>query len=484
MITFNGTDLSDYMRINTIDRGGIIPPRVLETLDIPQRVGLYLINAKTGARVINVGVTIIGVSLEEIRDRMEIIGDILRTDEPVPIIFDDEPDRTYYGIFSGESTLDERNAVGKTTLQFLCPDPYKYGTEETVAFAADGSLDFLNGTNGDIFPTYTISFNQPATFFSIVSDDEQITVGDPAAADQTVVPREQMILKEFFADFTGWTATNTAVDIGTVAGTMEIDTATGGNFVPATFGSGAGWHGPALMKTLSEPLDDFKMEVSLENWSTGAVGKTRSSQVGRVEIYLLDINDQIIGKFAVKDAIPTLEHTIGEARLGGVAGGLHIMNYSGNGTIWNNFDGLIQISRVNNYWSVTIGKFDWATKRHHSRLTANHYDADGRFDQQIAKIQVHFGQHGTHPVTHMLLDTMRVWKINQITTPQIPYIVEADDVVEVETATGGIYKNGIPWMSEMNPMSNFFPLKPGTTPLAFFPSDAATVAMTYRKRWL
>lgn len=481
MITFNGIDLSDYMRINTIDRGGIIPPRDVQTLDIPQRTGVYKISQKTGARSIVVGATVIGVSYEEVRKRYETIGDVLRTNEPAPIVFDDERDRIYYGMLVGDSGIDEKNAVGKVTFTFICPDPYKYGTEETVAFSA-GQLDFLNDTNGDIFPTYRMLFNKSATFLAIMSDEKQIMIGNPANAEQEVVPKEQLILTEKFASFTGWSATNTAVDYGVPAGEFAIGS--GGTFIPGTFGSGTfeRWHGPALIKTLPQALDDFKMEVYLENWSTGAKGAARSKQTGRVEFYLLDINNKMIGKFAVKDAYPEVEKNTGEARLGDLAGGHELMSYSGS--VWQKFDGRIHVARIKNRWAVTIGQFDWKTKRHHSRVSATYFDAEGKFAQKVAKIQVHMAQHGTLPITHMLLDTMRVWKINEVTRPEIPYVVDAEDLVEIETATGGVYKNGVPWMEELDPISDFFPLKPGLTPLAFFPDGDADVSMTYRKRWL
>lgn len=482
MITFNGTDLSDYMRINTIDRGGILPPREVETLEIPQKVGAYLFNVKTGVRLINVGVTIIGVTYEEIQKRKEIIADILRTDEPGSIVFDDEPDRTYYGIVSGGTALDEQNHVGKGSIQFLCPDPYKYGSEETIQIP-NGSLAFQNGTNSDIFPRYTATFNKAATFLSVMSANDQITVGQPAQVGQAVIPREELILTENFDSLTGWTAANTVVDEGTVGGTIAVQN---GNFVPTAFGTGESWHGPALIKTLPAALTDFKMEVYLENKSTGTKGSApRASQLGRVEIYLLDVNNRTIAKFAMKDPTQYMERNYGEVRLGALSGGLPLMGYAGDGTVWNEFDGRIYVTRIKDRWEITVGKYDSKTKRHHARLTVGHFDADKKFNQQVAKIQVHFASHSTYPATQMLLDTMRVWKINNVpAATSVPYIVGAGDVVEIETATGGIYRNGVPWMSEFNPTSEFFPLKPGTTQLAFLPNDAATVAMTYRKRWL
>ena len=483
MITFNGIYLGDYMRINTIDRGGIIPPRSIQTLDIPQKTGAYKINQKTEAREITIGVTVIGVSYTEIRKRLETIGAVLNTDDPVPIVFDDEKDRTYYGQVSGGTLLDEKNMTGKGTITFYCPDPHKYGQIEGIIFPPDNINNFINDTNSEIFPRYRIQFNGPTTFFTLFNETEEIIIGSPALLDQTTVPREQLILNEPFSSFTGWSATNAIVNNGIVAGSFAV---TNDNFTVSSFGTGPRWHGPALVKTLSEPLTDFQMELFLEIWGTGTRGTTARAQMsGRVELYLLDVNNQIIGKFAVKDAHENVDQITAEAWLGDVVGGQEILNDS-YGDAWQRFDGRIYVERINNMWKVTVGQYDAVEMRHHSRLSAVLMDIHQNHAQKVAKVEVHMAQHSTRPATHMLLDHMKVWKYNQVTTTaqQVPYIVNAGDFVEIDMATGGIYKNGAPWMSEINPGSSFFPLKPGTNPLGFYSDTTAKIDMIYQKRWL
>lgn len=474
------------MRINTIDRGGIIPPRSIQTLDIPQKTGGYKVSQKTEMREITIGVTVIGVTYGEIRKRLETIGDVLRTDNPVPIVFDDETDRTYYGMLSGGTLLDEKNHVGKGTLTFLCPDPHKYGQIEGVIFPADNRNDFINGTNSDIYPKIRIQFQGPTTFFSVFNEDQQVTIGNPAQLDQTVIPREQEVLNESFSSFSGWSATNAIVNNGIVAGSFAI---TNGNFTVSSFGTGPRWHGPALIKTLPEALTDFQMELFLELWGTGERRTTaRAQQSGRVELYLLDVNNQIIGKFAVKDAHDNVDLITAEAWLGDVVGGQEILNagYDENPDSWLRFDGRIYVERINNMWKVTVGQYDPVEKRHHSRISAVLMDVFQKHAQKVAKVEVHMAQHSTRPATHMLLDHMKVWKYNQVTTPatQVPTIINAGDFVEIDMATGGVYKNGVPWMSEIDPGSMFFPLKPGVNSLGFYSDAPATVDMIYQKRWL
>lgn len=480
LITFNGFNLSDYLSIKSIDRGGIIPPREIETESIPQKIGAYKKNVKTGVRIIKAEVKITGDATLSLREKLEVIGDILRTDEDVPIIFNDEPDRTYYGMLQGETNISEVLEFGKGEISFICVDPYKYGVEEAVDFDASDSLIFNNGTNGDIFPRYEILFNAPATFFSILSSEDQITVGEPVEAEVTPVPREQLILTEGFNNMTGWSATNTAVDGGVVAGTISVDA--NGNFVPTNFGTGEAWHGPALKKSLPEELQDFQLELYLENKSSGT--KTdRPKKLGRVELYLLDINDQVIAKFAIRDSYKDYEKTYGDARLGGLSGGKTVIQYTGKPSYWNNFDGRIFVRRIGKQWSILISK--WDGKVHYNRMGKEYFDSSSAYSQKVAKVQVHFGAFGTQQTTNMLLDVMRVWKINSVLIPEIPYIVDANDLVVIDTSTGSILKNGDPWMTELDQISNFFSLNPGSTNLEFYPEGVTSSIQTwYRKRWL
>lgn len=478
MITFNGFYLGDYLDVKSIDRGGIIPAREIDYESIPQMAGAVRKNVKTGIRIIKVTIKITGSSEEDLRKRVETIGEILKTDDDAPIIFDDEPDRIYYGMLYGETPLTDTLQFGKGEINFLCLDPHKYGAEEELAFDSDGVLNFFNTTNSDIFPRYEIAFNQPATFFSILDAENQITIGEPEEVTKAKVPREQLIMTEGFNSMTGWSATNVAVD-GTVLGTIGVNAQ--GNFVPTSFGTGTGWHGPALKKSLPEELQDFKMELYLENKSTG--GKTvRNKQIGRAELYLLDINDLVIAKFAILDQHTSYEKTFGEARLGAQSGGKYIINYVGNNSVWNNFDGRIYIERIGKRWLVTIGK--WDGKRHYARLSKGYYDADNAFNQKVAKVQVHFGAYDAYPTTTMLFDIMYIKKINTVLTVETPYIVDTGDIVEVDTFNGGIYKNGDPWMKELDQVSDWFSLKPGSTVLEFYPEGVtSSIKAFFSKRW-
>jgi predicted phage tail component-like protein len=477
--TFNERHSDEFFMVTKKSRP-MVPEIRHRKIDVEGRDGSYDLGTTVGSRLFEISVTLLSVSQNAFSALKREVASWLVTDDLKPLVFDDEPDKTYFVRFVGESTLNELFQFGEGTITFIAPDPFAYGAEETLPFSADGFLTYQNTANKDLFPNYTLTFNAPSTFFSIVSADKHITVGTPTTVEDTQITGDQIILSEGFNSLTGWTATNTVVD-GEVSGTITVNAE--GNFIPESYGTGTGWHGPALKKSLSESLQDFKMEVFLENKATGTP-ETIASKVGRTEIYLLDINDSVVGKFAIKDFTTNKETTYGEARLGGLSGGKHIINYAGNGLVWNQFDGYIYVERIGQQWVVRVGKYDHLTGRRYARLEQRYFDTNNDFSAKVAKVQVHFGAHSDKPFTHQLLDVMRVWKVNQPGTGEIESLFNADDVVEIDTGKKIIYKNGAPWMYDLNLTSEFFPFIKGDNTLKFVPADKATASVNLKQRWL
>jgi predicted phage tail component-like protein len=490
LITFNGIYLKDYMKIKTIDRGGILPPRKIETLEVKNKPGLIKASAKWDARIIKVGVQIIGENtatetrLEEVRDRVELIGSILNTDDVAPIVFDDEPDRTYYGMLIGESSLNEKDAIAETEIQFICFDPAKYGPEETLAFDVNGSLQFQNGTNADIYPKYTLTVKEKTTLLSIVGADDQVILGEPVAVDQSPVDQYERVLYEYFNTLTGWSSSQTVQDGFTQMGSMYVPD--GKNFKVQSFGgtvdpATVGWRGPALVKDLGTEVQDFTFEMFLQARVKSGTATQQANQMGRVTVWFLDINNQVIAKMHVGDFHKDYQRVYGIGYMGGEGTGQHTLYYTN--PAYNDFNGLMWIQRLGNKWWFQIGRWDYQNRRRYYRQTYEFIDHQNKWSQKVAKIQVAMLQYQNYDWLDMLLDTSRFWRRNDNYVPNIPYIADVEDIIDIDTSTGLIKKNGEPWMTELDPVSNFFPMKPGTNNLEFYPKGVADVDVTYKKRW-
>ncbi|WP_257392364.1 distal tail protein Dit [Bacillus vallismortis] len=125
-MTFNGVS-KPFLHATVDTKRPMWAPVEWEMVEIPGRPGAYPKQKKIKARPLPVSVVIKGV--DDMQKAKEEVAEWLVTDAPCPLIFPDEPDRTYYAMIDGEGQLDEVFKFGKGTINFICPDPYKYGPD-------------------------------------------------------------------------------------------------------------------------------------------------------------------------------------------------------------------------------------------------------------------------------------------------------------------------------------------------------------------
>ncbi|WLR41669.1 phage tail family protein [Bacillus carboniphilus] len=133
MLTFNGKDLSELIRVTEINGRGPLSQTTIRQ-SIPGKDGSFFQRRQLTERVLSVSFLMIADSLNDLRKKVDQLNGVLNTDFEVPIVFSDEPNMTYYGILEGNSDLEEIASVGKGTLTFVCTDPFKYGIEKRVSF--------------------------------------------------------------------------------------------------------------------------------------------------------------------------------------------------------------------------------------------------------------------------------------------------------------------------------------------------------------
>ena len=127
---FNGTDLSSRIIIKRIRRGmsGDIST---VTLNPPSKIGSHFVRRKIESRVIEVEYTVMKTTRALFLDEIRALVAILITDGPKVLKFKDDTIQ-YNAILTGGTDVDEIHARGGGKLTFLCPDPHKYATADTV----------------------------------------------------------------------------------------------------------------------------------------------------------------------------------------------------------------------------------------------------------------------------------------------------------------------------------------------------------------
>ena len=141
---FNGIDLEPYFRIKDIRGRGLIKRRI-NSISVPGMAGEHITSIDDPAKVLELDIRIIS---KDLRKSIDELNAIFATDQPVPIVFPDEPDKTYYGTVETTEETGERFHLGRhdTTLFIRRSTPYKYGPELNPTFPSDAVTLTNNGT--------------------------------------------------------------------------------------------------------------------------------------------------------------------------------------------------------------------------------------------------------------------------------------------------------------------------------------------------
>jgi predicted phage tail component-like protein len=187
MLTYNGTDLSSLIIVNSIGRP-ILPPQILSTKEIYGRPGAFFFEKRHGPVVIPVGVTLTEKDHTKFRALVRQLAVYLDVDEPKPMIFSDEPDKYISGILQDESELEEIATVGQGELQFYCPDPYWYAIEDDVmSWNGPGTYTLDRKGTANSEPLIEIQGTNNGGKITIETDNTTINFTGNLAAGETLV---------------------------------------------------------------------------------------------------------------------------------------------------------------------------------------------------------------------------------------------------------------------------------------------------------
>lgn len=479
-MTFNGVR-KEYLVTLRGKRRPPWAPLERDLIQIPGMVGAYHSGNRVQPRRLNIPVLIETKNLNELQKIKEDMASWLLTDGPKELIFDDEPDRTYFAMLDGEHGIDEIIRVGVGMLNFVCPDPYKYGGNYNLTpKVTDLSQPLVIPNVGTVStpPTFEIELKDKTTHLDIVGNEEYMRLGKPVNEEEYAVSPEVRILWDEMASFNDWSDhTAEHLDKGVMAGSMATN---GYSFYPSSLGTGTyeGWHGPVKIKTLPETLTDFRIDVML-----GLKTYNNPKICGRVEIYLLDENKNVTGKLSIRDYSEAVNSNYVELRAGDKFDNHYLVDEPGDTpTAWTEFDGLLRLSRSGNKWSAYATKF-YDGGKHGTRRNREWIDIENKFTRNVKYIVIHFAGFKNFPMATMHIGDIKVWKINPLAGSEIPYIGDDGDVFTVDMKRKSILKNGEPFTNK-DFGARFFDLKPGDNAYVVGPEDAIdNVGVEWRVRY-
>ncbi|KNE19673.1 distal tail protein Dit, partial [Virgibacillus pantothenticus] len=433
-MTYRGIK-KDYLKVL---RGKKRPPWATverSILEVSGLAGGYLSNTAIKPRVISVPVLLENHNFSDLQKLKEDLADWLITNEPEPLEFDDEQNRTYYAIVDGDLDLEEMVSYGHGTINFLCPDPFKYGKEQTKTFTSDMLTLSYNGT-APASPIFELEVLKPVTFAMVQNQFEEYQlIGTPLEADMETVDTRKLLIEERGETLDTWSNTPTKVDGGVVAGRLSTDN--DGITVPSYGPDTNNWHGPALIKEIS-PSQDFEIEMMVE----GETGKP--DQTYRIEFYAYDENMNVLGKMALLDKSLGINNKIAEGRIGGYEGRqqnylISSQNYSYG---WPFFFGMLRLRRIGNQFEFYVTRVANNTK-HVFSLKKLFTDNNNEYMGKLRYVQIHIGKWADSARAYApKILHIKVFKLAQETVDQTPYIANPGDKITLDNFNKEILLNG------------------------------------------
>ncbi|PFS88287.1 distal tail protein Dit [Bacillus thuringiensis] len=493
MLVFNGINLEEYFEkkyekgffmVNDIRGRGILSDEINE-LTVPHRPGSYFLNKRTPKRVLEIDFSLKGVSLFELRKRIDELNGLLNTGEPVKITFTDEPDFVYYGIKESVEENLEKSNIHQATITIICSNPYKSGLTKTVEFQANERglvANVQNKGSVESNPIIEIEVTNPSTFLDVWNGDNYFRIGWPLRMDQVPVERNQRVMWDEMSTTVGWTDVPNSEDmIG--GGAFKVDA--GSRLVPVYLGETniKGWHGCIAKKNIPQgPLQDFIMQAYV------GVRSSHPDQMGRVEIGLLDENSDYVARISMNDVHWQAEQNTGFAKLGNkkkpVSERVLINEPGDHPTTWNQYRGRLWLARTGNRWEAYISKFLWNTEKDDSERFVVWEDENNVNMDKVAQVQVSICQFSDNMFcTDMSIDDLKIWKVNMNTQDNPPYIFDVGDKVVIDTERSLVSINGKKAINLKDIFSDYPVVRKGSNKLEIMPSDVGIAKVTYRERY-
>lgn len=471
-LTFNG-ERKSWIYLLEGRQKPPFPPVNNNLLRIPGMPGAHIQASDTDVLYI---IQPIGYVVEDDEDflaKKDELAEWLITKEPVELQFDDEPGRIYYAkIDGGMDDFTRFEDQRKGTITFLCPDPYSYGPEKQVLFPSDNVL-LTNAGTADADPTFELEVTAPITFAMIQNQlGEYMMIGKPTPAGNSIVDRYTTIMTNEASTLVGW-SDGTTLEDGLITGTMG---SSDGKFRATDYGTGSGWHGPAIKQSLSNPLQDFNLQVNIE------FNEAKANEMGRIQVHLLDVSNNIVGMVSFFDLYANWFDAVGRSQMG--VGVNKKIIVSDRGINWDGyFVGRLTMQRKGQEFITKISRYNAYLGIYQDTIEGVLTDYNNEHQTPIAQVQVHFGAYGTNLRPYMTVDKIQVLQVNDVNQNQIPILADVGDKLTFDHKNEIVYLNGEDIKKEKVFGADYFKLKPGENQLIVLPQDSFDTTANYRERF-
>lgn len=451
----------------------------ISTLSIAGINGEQYLQRRHPARILTIKYQINADTCEEFREAFNQLNKALNVEE-AQLIFDDEPDKCFYGTFSDTGDVpDGRNKI-VSTFEMYCSDPYKHSTTEKTFRAAENASGVMEATvtnsgTESVPVSYDITHNHENGFIGIVSEYGILQYGSADEADDEAREKSEMLLKytkpsdySAMTEGKGILASNDTFPMngkftGYENGWLRVQSS----------GSGSSWHGASRQATIPADSSGISGAVNFKTMARIQFESANASQDGLLEFVIGDEDGNHLASIHI---VKGLSDANADAIFQVQAVEKGRVRYEPNAKSVTK-DGQIGIQKQGEKFDFFFGGKTYP------------YRVPEAADKKALTITIFAGQYGTraNPVV-MGFRELNFTKHNVQYTVDIPNRYAEGDVITIDGETTKMYVNGVPALGDEVKGSKHFHIPPGESKIQFHFSDfcdpAPDVTVRIREAYL
>ncbi|MCA4772118.1 phage tail family protein [Staphylococcus pseudintermedius] len=485
---FNGKtnphcDYMDYQTFYGIDRD-------VQYNEVLGRPGGVLSHIKESVRTIEVNLLIdaygTGRTLEDIVD--EVVS-WLTTNEPVPLIFDREPDKIYYAMTTGGLDPSYFVTFAKVKANFVCLDPYKYAVDGNQNTAISDAVSVVNSGTADTPVIVEARALQNSNYYMISKGDEDYFMIGDDDLDKPLKDYSPLILEDESQTLSGWNKQST-IDFtdnqtgGKVGGSFIVSDSKQSFYLNNDSVSGNGWNGAMYKRSFSKQAQDFTTTVKfgINQKNKGAV---------RFAQYIYDSDNRVIASIGytnpnAKQAIGTIIVTLFDQS----GNQQTVYKYKNNPSLYklDSFVVYIRLTRKDDVFTVKSWKYKEfpypLRKKAFDEHERQFVDGGNFYQRPVVAMSLYSAKNGSNNVMPLYIFGTYTRELLPRPTNARDMIIKKGDLITIDMATKNVLVNEESFLSEKTFGSNYFNVDKGHTELVINPPGIFDTTVKWQDRYL
>ncbi|EGQ3288979.1 phage tail protein [Staphylococcus pseudintermedius] len=485
---FNGKtnphcDYMDYQTFYGIDRD-------VQYNEVLGRPGGVLSHIKESVRTIEVNLLIdaygTGRTLEDIVD--EVVS-WLTTNEPVPLIFDREPDKIYYAMTTGGLDPSYFVTFAKVKANFVCLDPYKYAVDGNQNTAISDAVSVVNSGTADTPVIVEARALQNSNYYMISKGDEDYFMIGDDDLDKPLKDYSPLILEDESQTLSGWNKQST-IDFtdnqtgGKVGGSFIVSDSKQSFYLNNDSVSGNGWNGAMYKRSFSKQVQDFTTTVKfgINQKNKGAV---------RFAQYIYDSDNRVIASIGytnpnAKQAIGTIIVTLFDQS----GNQQTIYKYKNNPSLYklDSFVVYIRLTRKDDVFTVKSWKYKEfpypLRKKAFDEHERQFVDGGNFYQRPVVALSLYSAKNGSNNVMPLYIFGTYTRELLPRPINARDMIIKKGDLITIDMATKNVLVNEESFLSEKTFGSNYFNVDKGHTELVINPPGIFDTTVKWQDRFL